>query len=396
MQVTGFMVTPSKFVPGDEVTLSFTVKASSSDTVTNQRSIYVDINTGSGYKRIYSDNDFAISSGQSKNVAAQIKILGDSDMTFSRGTTLNTFRITALALGAIAYATYPVTVLDSWHNPKVTNLQIDRASSSGVLNDEGNYLVTDLQVDADSITGLQMKLYAGRGTMPTTTEYYTVLTLTSSIADALVGITNSRTLISGIWSNAYDWHFLLYFGDAYENVQARFMVSSAFANVHLSGKALGGVRFGGFSTSTDTSPKFECDYPSYLTGGIEQIGDGIWTPLALASGVTTPGSYGGGILRARKIENRCMIQGSVMITPGSSTINIAALPNSDWHPDAEHGAIFSMNACQGRRIARVAVHGPADTNPGYLCLEWVWDLANNELETGNNIWVQCSIEYWAN
>ena len=83
-----------------------------------------------------------------------------------------------------------------------------------------------------------------------------------------------------------------------------------------------------------------------------------------------------------------------MVTPGSSVMKLAELPDTDFWPDGESGAVFAMNACQGNRIARIAVHGPVDTYPGYLCLEWVWSLSGNKQETSSKIWVQCSIEYW--
>lgn len=155
-----------------------------------------------------------------------------------------------------------------------------------------------------------------------------------------------------------------------------------------------GVSIGQYSSATANDPMFESKWPAYFHGGIADFGD-RWRALSWESDVQSPGDYGGGLLVARKIENRCIIKGSVNITPASTTKKIAMLPDSSWWPAGlEHRAVFSLNACQGRRIARIAVHSKVDEYPGYLCLEWVVNLSSGGLETSNHIWVQCSIEYW--
>jgi len=90
------------------------------------------------------------------------------------------------------------------------------------------------------------------------------------------------------------------------------------------------------------------------------------------------------------IENKCVVVGSVLVKPGSSTIPLAVLPDG-FMPEA---SVFSLNACNGCRVARIAVHGEADEYPGCLALSWVWDMDKGEKHTQSAIWVQCSIEYW--
>lgn len=204
----------------------------------------------------------------------------------------------------------------------------------------------------------------------------------------------TKTLLLGTFDKTKDWYFWLdctpgltpfsYNKDVVPRTNVPLFVE----------KNNNGVSVGQYSTATAAYRKFESAWPAYLYGGIADLGN-TWEELDLVStSITTPGTYGGGILRACKVENKCIIQGSVMVTPGSSVMKIAELPSADYWPGSEQGAIFSMNACQGNRIARIAVHGSADTYPGYLCLEWVWNLSGNKQETSSKIWVQCSIEYW--
>lgn len=62
-------------------------------------------------------------------------------------------------------------------------------------------------------------------------------------------------------------------------------VPVVFANFHLAGCKTGGASFGGFSTSTEGNPLFECRYPAYFYGGIAEGGIG-------AHGVTAAQTIG--------------------------------------------------------------------------------------------------------
>lgn len=215
--------------------------------------------------------------------------------------------------------------------------------------------------------------------------------LSDKLSDMLFGVNNSASLIPETFSNGVDWSFLLVFGDEYEQVTASLGVARAFANLHLSGYPTGGACFGGFCTSTQDNPKLESHYPAYLYGGIAKIGKG-WQKLDLLTG-STPAAFGGGVLRCRKIEDKCIVDGSVLVKPGANNVSVvlAKLPEDEFYMPP--GSVFSLNACDGSRIALLAVHGPDDDYPGHLVLEWVRNLSNGSNYT-SELWVQCSIEYW--
>ena len=102
--------------------------------------------------------------------------------------------------------------------------------------------------------------------------------------------------------------------------------------MHLSAAINGGVAFGSFSSSTNAAPKFENSFPAYFysnlnvsgalgvtgaatftgaqtVGGNAVFNGGIgtlnmkWQNITLASGITSPGTWGGGRLRVGKISN---------------------------------------------------------------------------------------------
>lgn len=209
--------------------------------------------------------------------------------------------------------------------------------------------------------------------------------------------------ISDTISASSNYYLKIAFNDPYEPCSAIVSIPRAFANVHLSEYSGGGVCFGGYSKSaSEMKALFETYYPTRLYRGVEQIGEknaegSLWTEFAessLQNGATTPAAYGCS-LRMRKIEGKCIIRGSVMIKPESGTIVIANLPE-EYKP--VHSA-YKLAACQGARIARIAVYGASDSNSenyGKLVLEWVRNLSDGDLYTSAAIWVDCSIEYWVN
>ena len=85
-----------------------------------------------------------------------------------------------------------------------------------------------------------------------------------------------------------------------------------------------------------------------------------------------------------------MVDGSLLVKPGSDKVVLATLP--EGYTPAKN--VFSLNACSGGRVARIAVGGAGDTNAGKLCLEWVKNLSDGANYTSAEIWVQCSIYYW--
>lgn len=311
-----------------------------------------------------------------------------------------------------------------WIEPFAPSIQVNavRFDNTYGVSDEGEKILVAVKVDKRSnftvsqmtAAGYPSTLAVSLGSSATASPQGTTAV---SLADCINGVfeftinaagkISARVSEPGVYkgnvSAANDYVLTVGFMDSFEPCVASVQIAKAFANVHLSefkggsvpGLEEGGVCFGGFSKSADIGKAlFESYYPSMLYGGIEQIGkknaDGeLWNELALASAsITTPGTYGDS-LKIRKIENKCIIKGSVMIKPGSGTTTIAVLPE-EYKPMR---CTYRLNGCQGARMARVAVHGTEGTNYGELVLEWVYDIGGEKF-TSNAIWVDCAIEYW--
>lgn len=291
-----------------------------------------------------------------------------------------------------------ITYTSSEFKPYITNAKLYRANSLGAAADDGTYLSFKAtlaleKLGNDGSGSGTFTIYSGDSAASTTTEVYS-----SSVSGSTSGVTVSAAPISGvrIGSGVKKW-FRMEFAytaktesdvSSTETVSTTFLIGNVFTNVHLAGKKKGGVAFGKYSASTDDTPMFECNYPAYFYGGIAQIGN-AWTKLTPTTG-TTPGDYGGGALRCRAIGDKRIVEGSINVQPGSDTIVLATLP-SGYTPAK---AVYSINACSGSRVARIAVGGIGETNAGKLCLSWVKNLADGTSYTGAAIWVQCSIEYW--
>lgn len=317
----------------------------------------------------------------------------------------------------IASSNYPITITvlyaTSIYEPSISDATIYRSTANGIKDDTGTYLSYSANVKAGSVGSssssgtLKLRRYEPE---PTSTSYvyvetvgsHTVATSTSSTT-----ISNNGEVSFPLTNSGYFRFELSYREESEpyytETVESPMIyVPRSFVNVHLAGTKGGGVCLGGYSSADASTPKFESYYSAYLYSGVEQIGEknaegSLWTEFAessLQNGATTPAAYGCS-LRMRKIEGKCIIRGSVMIKPGSGTIVIANLPEG-YKP--MHSA-YKLAACQGARIARIAVYGASDSNSenyGKLVLEWVRDLSDGDLYTSAAIWVDCSIEYWVN
>lgn len=281
-------------------------------------------------------------------------------------------------------------ILNHRFTPQITEMNLVRAKD-GIPNNEGENVLTTLKLGVntgnyDYTRFMAAKIYMNQGGEATTADSY--IDITGSIPSLLSGAVNNPDLIPGTYDKAYDWDFLLVFGDEYEAFYGRFNLGMAFANLHLSGVSTGGACFGGFSTSGYGKPKLESYYPGYFYKGINKLGED-WNYLTPLEG-TTPAEFGGGQLRCRKVENKCIVEGSLMVKPGSSTLVLAALPDG-YTPEK---GVFSINACEGGRVARIVVGGSGEENAGKLCMSWVKNLTDGSNYTAAAIWVQCSIEYW--
>lgn len=320
-----------------------------------------------------------------------------------------------------------------WLKPFTPSLAINavRCTTSGVPSDEGDHVLIAVKMNTSgrfSATNMQAKGYPAAPAVYLDTDKDGVASGASNLygltlANCQAGIyefavnpttgaitnnlaSGASAKISKVISASSDYYLKIAFNDSYEPCSAIVSIPRAFANVHLSEYSGGGVCFGGYSKSaSEAKALFETYYPTRFYQGIEQIGEknadgSLWTEctdfegFSFQNGATTPGTYGCS-LRMRKIEGKCIIRGSVMIKPGSGTTVIANLPD-EYKP--MHSA-YKLAACQGARIARIAVYGTSDSNDanyGKLVLEWARDLSDGALYTAAEIWVDCSIEYWIN
>lgn len=273
--------------------------------------------------------------------------------------------------------------------PKVDSFVVTRVNADGKPSVEGSNIAITARISANAIAAreyMRLKLYTS--TTSEITDDAIAYDLTGRIDELIAGVENDITLLPGEYSPGTTWYFVLEFAIGAEVDYGTGSVQRSFATLHLSKHPTGGVAIGMFSTATNGNPKFESAHSAFLYGGIARIGQG-WTELEPIN-CSTPAELGGGKLCCRKIENKCIITGSVIIKPGDNTVVIADLPDG-YRPS---NAVFSLNACEGNRIARIVVGGGAEENSGKLCLSWVRSLETGDRYTGDEIWVQCSIEYW--
>lgn len=222
----------------------------------------------------------------------------------------------------------------------------------------------------------------------------TIFTAKETDFSSLININTVEYFPGVVFSEKADYTFEFILTDLFTNTQKTIIVNQVTAILNAEKT---GVSVGMMSTGKVRDKKFEVseDYRTFFYGKIAQLGAG-WQTLTPESGVTTPSDsdgvvYGGGQLRCRRIENKCIIDGSVQVKPGSSSVLLAKLPDGYTPPYS----VYSFNACSGARIARIAVGGyeTSQDTAGYLYLTWVRNLSDGSLYT-TSTWVQCSIEYW--
>ena len=115
-----------------------------------------------------------------------------------------------------------------------------------------------------------------------------------------------------------------------------------------------------------------------------------WKSLTLKNNFENKG-FEANQLEYRKIGNHVYIRGSVKFSDDTawtgSAIQVADLPTIIAPKKGNH---YSMNACDGARIARVIA-----TATGGLSIEWIrrlTDGANDTTTTG--LWVSMNVDYW--
>lgn len=279
----------------DRATVTFTVKAPQSGKLL-QVTPYVFVNhSGLNVIQSLGAQSVSLSNGASKELSVDIALTDQRCAQLQEWHVQNP-SVRAVPFSVIVYMSYQAETWDGSmayesaseeftdaallliapYALTIRGFSVNRAID-GVVNDEGEAVLTDLQLGAaegvdvtvDGGLPLSLKLYYAQGAEAT--EASECIDLTDRIAAGMAGIAGSGELIPLPFDNGSDWAFLLVFSDGYAPATAYSAVAKAFANVHLSGATTGGVAFGKFSASEEGAPLFECAYPAQMLGGIEGV-----------------------------------------------------------------------------------------------------------------------------
>lgn len=130
---------------------------------------------------------------------------------------------------------------------------------------------------------------------------------------------------------------------------------------------------------------------------LDESVDGVWTSyyvpaqtdwieLTPADGVTTPGTYGNGVLRYRAEGKHVYVAGSIVATwDGTNNKLIATLP-SGYRP--ANGNCYFLQVRGGQNIARVFIN-----TSGEIYIEWVKSLYDQSSNTGSG-WFDLNMDFW--
>ena len=301
-------------------------------------------------------------------------------------------------------------------NPTFSKFSFVRCDTAGTVNDEGERLLSTVKLsflnNAYSEFTLTLTLYSVNGSTQTAVTTITIPSSDSRMSQLVTGITNS-TLFTASFTVAKGTTYVLkgMLSSSLESSTASCNIAKSFANMHLSAATNGGVAFGSFSSSTNAAPKFENSFPAYFysnlnvsgalgvtgaatfsgaqtVGGNAVFNGGIgtlnmkWQNITLASGIASPGTWGGGRLRVGKIGTHVYVNGSVNAASGALLGTIPA----GYRPASYN--FYSLRPCGGARVARIFV------NPsGELHLEWVRNLTDGK-EYTTAVWVDCNFDYF--
>ena len=311
---------------------------------------------GDTYKRIplFTINGAGLNKGQTKGFAGSGVISNKISQYFTQYPELRrvpvylVYSVNTSPTQGFANYTEPLELegmhlINARYNPAVTDFGIERRIGDAP-NDEGVDVFTTMQLalsDAAGTKFMKAHLYFAENAEATQESEY--IDLTARIPDLLIGVMDSADLIFRQFSNGSNWDFLLVFGDQYESARARYTLSRAFANLHLSGEPTGGACFGGFSSSTLGNPKLESHYEGFFYAGIHGVTNyadgevatgGRWIdnkPIyrsVLTGSVSTSGRVQlPQITPCTDIETIINISG-MAVTPGGS--NIMSLPHVSY------------------------------------------------------------------
>lgn len=158
--------------------------------------------------------------------------------------------------------------------PEIEDFAVARVDEDGVANDEGEYLATTMKLaigDEAGLASAALRIYYAANAYPVIGEA-DYIDLTSGIRSLLDGVALNPTIIPGKWSVADTWYFAAVFLAGEESDVATATVARAGGSLHISREPGGGACVGGYSGGTRSSPKFESYVPSYLYGGVVQLG----------------------------------------------------------------------------------------------------------------------------
>ena len=111
-----------------------------------------------------------------------------------------------------------------------------------------------------------------------------------------------------------------------------------------------------------------------------------WIELAPADGVTTPGTYGNGVLRYRAEGKHVYVAGSINAAwDGTNNKLIATLP-SGYRP--ANGNCYFLQVRGGQNVARVFIK-----TSGEIYIEWVKSLSDGSNNTGSG-WFDLNMDFW--
>ena len=185
-----------------------------------------------------------------------------------------------------------ITYTSSEFKPYITGAKLYRANSLGAAADDGTYLSFKATLALEKLgtdgSGT-FRIYSGDIANATTTQVYSKTKISGSTTGVTISAGPTSGFTTTVDSVAKKW-FRMEFAytattgsgvSSTETASVTFLIGNVFTNVHLAGVSTGGVCFGGYSSATEGTPKFECYYPAYLKGGITQIGDGSGNLLEL-------------------------------------------------------------------------------------------------------------------
>lgn len=219
-------------------------------------------------------------------------------------------------------------------------MQLNRASySAGAYldDDEGSYIICrkiklalDKSIVISNITKKQFNVVAADNstnyTINISDSAFNAMVSSNGYSESTPSIFSGRTFSSTKSYNVY-----LIIGMFGVEKTYKFVISSSFANMHLSGAADGGVSFGGFSSSTAGNPKLESYYKAYMYEGfsdetLKLIGNAMYPvgSIFLSLDNTSPQTLFGG--RWEAMQDRLLI-GSGKLSP--STYSFASSGSGD-------------------------------------------------------------------